>query len=172
MDDLELAVTIFTDGACSHNPGPGGWAALLILYDTARFISGYKSYTTNNRMELFAAIAALKTLKRSTEVKVHTDSRYLRDGIERWIYNWKRNNWKNASGKPVLNQDLWIDLSELVSPHRVQWIWVQGHSTNRFNNFVDLLARRAISRKSGVDVKLTVREFEGILDDRQIPWEY
>jgi ribonuclease HI len=111
MTDSESAVTIFTDGACSHNPGPGGWAALLILRDTVRFISGYESHTTNNRMELSAAISALRTLKWRSDADVHTDSKYLQDGIKFWIHKWKRNNWRNASNKPVLNQDLWMALS-------------------------------------------------------------
>ncbi len=168
MDGSESVVTIFTDGACSYNPGPGGWAALLILRNSARFISGYESHTTNNKMELNAAIAALKTLKRSAEANIHTDSRYLQDGIKHWIHNWTKNNWRNASGKPVVSQDLWMTLLELIRIHHVHWIWVKGHSTNRFNNFVDLLAREAISRKSGVDVRLSVRELEDILNVRQI----
>jgi ribonuclease HI len=171
MNDIETAVTIFTDGACSRNPGPGGWAVLLILNDAARFISGYEKNTTNNRMELYAAISALKILKRSAIADIHTDSLYLKDGISRWIHAWQRNNWKTANNKPVLNRDLWIELSELVKIHHVRWIWVRGHSTDLFNNFVDLLARRAILRKSGEDIRLSVPELKEILHDRQVPWQ-
>jgi ribonuclease HI len=169
MDELESAVTIFTDGACSRNPGPGGWAALLILRDTVRFISGFDPRTTNNRMELFAAISALKALKRQSVANIYTDSRYVQEGIKFWIHRWKRNDWRNASNRPVVNRDLWVELQELVDIHRVHWMWVRGHSTDRYNNFVDLLARLAISRKSGVDVKISVGELEGIIDDRQVP---
>jgi ribonuclease HI len=171
MDDWESAITIFTDGACSYNPGPGGWAALLILRNTARFISGYESHTTNNRMELLAAISALKTLQRRSTANIHTDSLYLRDGINRWIHRWKKNNWRSSSNKPVVNQDLWTELSELADKHHIHWLWVRGHSTDRYNNFVDLLARGAISRRGGVDVRLGVSELEVILNDRQIPWQ-
>ena len=171
MELSDSIVTIFTDGACSHNPGPGGWAALLILRGTVRFISGYERHTTNNRMELFAAIAALKTLTRSTEADVHTDSKYLQDGITRWIRGWIKNDWKTASKKPVLNQDLWIELLRQAETHHVHWSWVQGHSTNKLNNFVDLLARGAISRREGVDVRLSLSEFEDILDGRQVSWK-
>jgi ribonuclease HI len=171
MDDLDSVVTIFTDGACSFNPGPGGWAALLILRNTARFISGYEPQTTNNRMELFGAIAALRTLTRRSSAIVHTDSTYLRDGIERWVHGWKRNNWLTASRKPVANQDLWKDLVMLVAEHQVRWMWVKGHSENRFNNFVDSLARGAISRGSGVDLKVNMHQLEDILHGGQIPWK-
>jgi ribonuclease HI len=171
MDYSESIVTIFTDGACLNNPGPGGWAALLILRDTARFISGYEPHTTNNRMELFAAIAALKTLRRSAAANIYTDSKYLQDGISRWIHSWIQNKWRTKSNKPVLNQDLWVDLLELVKIHHVHWEWVRGHSTSQFNNFVDLLARGAISRRAGVDVKLSMRELEDILNGRQVSWE-
>jgi ribonuclease HI len=168
MVDLQSMVNIFTDGACSRNPGPGGWAALLLLRNTARYVSGYERHTTNNRMELFAAISALNTLTRHSEVKIHTDSRYLRDGIDSWVHEWKRNNWLTASKKPVLNQDLWTELLRLVAIHHVHWMWVRGHAQNRYNNFVDLLARRAISSKVGIDERTTVSELEDVLDGRQI----
>jgi ribonuclease HI len=163
MDKSEPVVTIFTDGACSGNPGPGGWAALLMLRDTARFISGYEPRTTNNRMELLAAIAGLKVLTRSTAAAVHTDSKYLRDGIERWIHSWRQNNWLTYNKKPVVSQDLWIELSELAALHQVRWIWVRGHADSPYNNFVDLLARVAIAMKSGLDIKLPLRELEEFL---------
>src|ERR1700741_703030 len=164
MEISDSVVTIFTDGACSHNPGPGGWAALLIFRGTARFISGYERHTTNNRMELRAAIGALTTLTKSAEANVHTDSKYLQDGISRWIRGWIKNKWKTSGNKPVLNQDLWLELLSLVETHHVHWSWVRGHSTNKFNNFVDLLARGAISRREGVDVRLSLGELEDILD--------
>lgn len=163
MTDLLSTVNIFTDGACSHNPGPGGWAALLISRDTARFISGYQPETTNNRMELLAAISALKALARSTRVTIHTDSRYLADGIERWVHSWRRNNWLTASNKPVVSKDLWMELLELVAEHDVHWTWIRGHADNRFNNFVDQLARDAISNKSGVNEKVSLGDLEAII---------
>jgi ribonuclease HI len=122
-------------------------------------------------MELLAAISALKALTRHAKATIHTDSRYLLDGMERWVYGWERNNWLTASKKPVVSQDLWMELVGLVAKHDVQWLWVRGHAENPFNNFVDLLARDAISRKSGVDVRKSVKELEDIVYGRQIPWE-
>jgi ribonuclease HI len=173
-DKADSAVTIFTDGACSHNPGPGAWATLLIKHDTARFIVGYESHTTNNRMELSAALGGLKALHRSTVANIHTDSKYLQQGITSWIHAWERNNWKTAAKKPVINQDLWKALSEQAARHHhVHWIWVKAHSDSRLsvdsrlNNFVDLLARTAISMSMGFDVKLKLRELEEVVDGKQ-----
>lgn len=120
---------------------------------------------------MFAAIFALKALNRRSSANVYTDSKYLQEGIKFWIHKWRQNNWRNSSNKPVVNQDLWMRLQELVEVHHVHWMWVRGHSTDRFNNFVDLLARQAISRKSGLDMKFRMHEFEEIIDGRQIPWK-
>jgi ribonuclease HI len=135
-------VEIFTDGACLGNPGPGGWAALLRYKGREKEISGRQGQTTNNRMELFATIAALEALTRPSSVSVTTDSTYVRDGITRWIHDWKRRGWKTAAKKPVKNVDLWQRLEAAITPHEVEWHWVRGHSGHSENERVDLLARR------------------------------
>jgi ribonuclease HI len=140
----ESAVDIFTDGACSGNPGPGGWGAILRYRDSERELSGAEALTTNNRMELQAAIAALEALKRPCTVRVHTDSSYLRDGITRWLANWKRNGWKTADRKPVKNADLWQRLEAAAARHEVSWHWVKGHAGHPENERADELARLAI----------------------------
>ena len=143
------AVEIFTDGACRGNPGPGGWAALLRTGDKEREISGGESLTTNNRMELRAAIEALNALKRPCSVEIHTDSTYVRDGIMKWIHGWKRNGWRTADKKPVKNAELWQELLEAESRHDVRWHWVKGHSGHSENDRVDALAcAEADGRKS------------------------
>jgi len=139
-------VEIFTDGACSGNPGPGGWGALLRYGSVEKEISGGETQTTNNRMELMAAIAALEALKRPSTVRVHTDSQYLRNGITEWIPQWKRRGWKTADKKPVKNADLWQRLEAAEAPHDVKWLWVRGHDGHVENERVDLLARLAIPR--------------------------
>jgi ribonuclease HI len=167
-DQESQPVKIYTDGACSPNPGPGGWAVLFILRSVARYVSGYHPYTTNNRMELCAAINALKTLNQATTAEVHTDSRYLQDGINSWIHSWQQRNWRKFDGKPVVNQDLWMELINQVSVHKVDWKWVRGHSSDKYNNFVDALARDAISRRMGVDVRLSTRELEETMKGRML----
>jgi len=142
-DDDEV-VNIFSDGACSGNPGPGGWAALLRFHGKEREISGFDPATTNNRMELMAAISALETLRRPCRVRLHTDSRYVMDGITSWIIDWKRRNWRTADKKPVKNVDLWQRLEAAAAPHDIRWIWVRGHSGHDENERVDALARGAI----------------------------
>jgi len=137
-------VEIFTDGACRGNPGPGGWAALLRYGNADKEISGGEAQTTNNRMELMAAISALGALKRPCKVKLHTDSRYVRDGIMRWLPGWRRNGWKTSDRKPVKNQDLWQELADAMAPHDVEWIWVEGHAGHTENERVDALARAAV----------------------------
>jgi ribonuclease HI len=137
-------VEIFTDGACSGNPGPGGWGALLRYGTVEKELSGGEALTTNNRMEMMAAIAALEALKRPAIVKVHTDSQYLRNGITEWLPNWKRRGWKTADKKPVKNADLWQRLEAAEKPHRVEWLWVRGHDGHIENERVDLIARNAI----------------------------
>ena len=139
-------VDIFTDGACSGNPGPGGWAALLRKGTVEKEISGGEAATTNNRMEMMAAIQALEALTRPTAVRLHTDSGYLRDGITKWIHGWRRNGWKTAEKKPVKNEDLWRRLETAMAPHRVEWLWVKGHSGHPENDRVDAAARAEIKR--------------------------
>jgi ribonuclease HI len=138
-------VEIFTDGACSGNPGPGGWGAILRWRGTEREIYGGDPATTNNRMELMAAIQALEALKRDVRVRVHTDSNYLRQGITEWLPGWKRKGWRTADKKPVKNVDLWQRLEAAVAGHRVEWRWVRGHSGHPENERADALARRAIA---------------------------
>ncbi|MDJ0653529.1 MAG: ribonuclease HI [Xanthomonadales bacterium] len=137
-------VSIYTDGACSGNPGPGGWGALLRAGRREKSLSGGEKDTTNNRMELRAVIEALNALKRSCEVDLYTDSTYVQQGITQWIKNWKANGWRTAAKKPVKNQDLWEKLDRAVSRHKVRWHWVKGHSGHPENDIADELARSAI----------------------------
>jgi len=137
--ELQL-VEIYTDGACRGNPGPGGWGALLRMGEKERELSGGEALTTNNRMELMAAIKALEALKRPCRVQLHTDSQYVRDGITKWIHGWRRNGWKTANKKPVKNAELWQELLNAAAPHRVEWHWVKGHSGHPENDRVDALA--------------------------------
>ena len=138
-------VSIYTDGACSGNPGPGGWAAILMFGDHEKELKGGEPLTTNNRMELMAAIAALEALSRPCIVDIHTDSRYVLDGITKWIVQWKRNGWRTSDKKPVKNDDLWRRLDAALGHHRVQWHWVRGHAGHDFNERADELAREAIA---------------------------
>ena len=138
-------VVIYTDGACSGNPGPGGWGALLTYKGTEKELYDGEPLTTNNRMELMAAIVALETLKRPSHVDLHTDSTYLRDGITKWIHNWKRNGWRTAAKKPVKNDDLWKRLEEAIERHDVRWHWVKGHAGHDGNERADELARRGMA---------------------------
>jgi ribonuclease HI len=133
-------VEIYTDGACRGNPGPGGWAALLRMGDKEREISGGEAPTTNNRMELVAAIRALEALKKPCRVALYTDSNYVRDGITKWIHGWRRNGWRTADKKPVKNAELWQELFAAAEPHRVEWHWVKGHSGHPENDRVDAIA--------------------------------
>ena len=137
-------VEIFTDGACKGNPGPGGWGVLLRYNGTEKELKGAEPETTNNRMELMAAIQALKALKRPCKVSLTTDSQYVRKGITEWIHGWKKRNWKNASKQPVKNADLWMTLDELTQQHDIAWHWVKGHSGHAENERVDELANEAI----------------------------
>ncbi len=139
-------VEVFTDGACSGNPGPGGWAALLRWQGREKMLSGGEVTTTNNRMELMAAIAGLEALRRTAEVKITTDSRYVMDGITRWIAGWKRNGWRTSGRDAVKNVDLWQRLDEAAARHRVQWEWVRGHTGHAENERADAAAREAIAR--------------------------
>ncbi len=142
----DAAVDIYTDGACSGNPGPGGWGALLRSGAHEKELSGSADPTTNNRMELMAAIAGLEALKRPSRVRIHTDSQYLRDGITKYIHSWKARGWKTADKKPVKNIDLWQRLELAIKPHQVEWFWVRGHAGHPENERADALARSGIRR--------------------------
>jgi ribonuclease HI len=150
MDSMpELSeVEIFTDGACRGNPGPGGWAAILRYRATERELSGFDPDTTNNRMEMTAAIAGLEALKRPCRVRLYSDSQYLRDGITKWINGWKQRNWLTADKQPVKNVDLWQRLDGVAARHDVSWIWVRGHSGHPENERADALARNRIAEAS------------------------
>jgi ribonuclease HI len=137
-------IDIFTDGACSGNPGPGGWGAVLRSGNHEREISGGETATTNNRMEIMAAIRALESLKKPSTVTIHTDSRYLMDGATQWMRKWKANGWKTSDKKPVKNEDLWRALEAAAEPHAISWRWVKGHSDHVENARADALARAAI----------------------------
>ena len=137
-------VVIYTDGACSGNPGPGGWGALLSYKGVEKEMFDGEPLTTNNRMELMAAIVSLETLKRPSHVSLHTDSTYLRDGITKWIHNWKRNGWRTAAKKPVKNDDLWKRLEAAIERHNIEWHWVKGHAGHDGNERADELARRGM----------------------------
>ena len=137
-------VEIFTDGACRGNPGPGGWGALLRYGEHEKELCGGEAQTTNNRMELMAAIRALESLKRSCSVELTTDSSYVRNGIMEWLPNWKKRGWKTAAKKPVKNADLWQRLDRAVQAHRISWHWVKGHSGHPENEHADMLANRGI----------------------------
>ena len=136
-------VEIFTDGACKGNPGKGGWGAILRMGEHEKEMSGSEKETTNNRMELMAAIQALNALNQPCRVSLHTDSKYVLDGITRWVFGWQKNGWKTADKKPVKNDDLWMALVEAVRPHKVEWIWVRGHDGHPENERADKLASDA-----------------------------
>ncbi|MBB5222637.1 ribonuclease HI [Amaricoccus macauensis] len=150
MSDDGPAIFAFTDGACSGNPGPGGWGVVLQAREgdevvRVRELSGGEPQTTNNRMELMAAISALETLTRPTRLSVVTDSVYVRDGVTKWIHGWRRNGWKTAAGKPVKNEDLWKRLDAAAAPHTVAWEWIKGHAGHVENERADELAREAMA---------------------------
>ena len=149
MTDELPHVTIFTDGACKGNPGPGGWGAVIRMGAKEKDISGGERESTNNRMELMAAIRALQALTKPCRVTLTTDSNYVKDGITKWIHGWLRNGWRTASRQPVKNADLWQELLEAVKPHRIEWCWVKGHAGHVENERVDVAARdQAIIYKS------------------------
>lgn len=139
-------VTIYTDGACKGNPGPGGWGALMIAGDNRRELCGGELATTNNRMELTAAIEALRALKRPTRVRLFTDSKYVMQGIETWIHGWKKNGWRTSDKKPVKNMDLWQALDTLVAAQQIEWRWVKGHSGDPGNERADALSNDGIPK--------------------------
>ena len=135
-----MKLKIYTDGACSGNPGKGGWAAIILDEKGQSSISGTENKTTNNRMELMAPIMALKKIKTKSEIMIYTDSRYLKDGITEWIKKWKLNDWKSSNKKPVKNKDLWVKLDNCCKKHNISWKWVKAHAGNKFNDLVDELA--------------------------------
>lgn len=138
-------VVIFTDGACSGNPGPGGWGAVMRYKETVKELHGGEAQSTNNRMELKAAIEALNALKRTCDVEMHVDSVYVKDGITKWIHGWKKNGWKTADKKPVKNAELWQELDEAIKRHQISWHWVKGHAGHPENERADELARQGIA---------------------------
>ncbi len=137
-------IYIYSDGACKGNPGAGGWGALLVTGGHRKEISGGEANTTNNRMEMTAVIRALESLKRPSTIEVHTDSQYVQKGISEWMAGWKRRNWRTASGQPVKNQDLWLQLDALAQLHRIEWKWVRGHSGHPENERADALANQGV----------------------------
>ncbi|OKH87823.1 ribonuclease HI [Thalassospira sp. TSL5-1] len=145
QDDTHI-VSIFTDGACSGNPGPGGWGAILRYKGVEKEMSGGETETTNNRMELMAAISALEAIKRPCQVEIYTDSSYVRDGITKWVFGWQKRGWKTADKKPVKNVELWQRLLEAARPHKIEWHWVKGHAGHPENERCDELARMAVPR--------------------------
>lgn len=144
-ETVNEAVEVWTDGACSGNPGPGGWGAILSFKGKERELSGGEEMTTNNRMELMGAISALETLTRPCTVALHTDSQYLRQGITSWIHGWKRNGWKTADKKPVKNEELWKRLDAALGRHKIEWKWVKGHAGDVMNERADVLARAGMA---------------------------
>ena len=138
---------IYTDGACSGNPGPGGWAAIILANNEIKeMFSGSEKNTTNNQMELLAPIKAIQKFKKKSEISIFTDSTYVKDGITNWIKKWEKNGWRTASKKPVKNKELWKKLQNLSSKHSIKWIWVKGHAQDKYNNLVDELAQGAIKK--------------------------
>jgi len=143
---MNKKVDIYTDGACSGNPGPGGWGVLIEIDNKNIELSGGDKDTTNNRMELMAAIKALEEIDKNYEITLYTDSNYVKDGITSWISNWKKNNWKTASKKDVKNKELWIRLDEAIKDKNISWVWVKGHAGNAGNEQADYLARSALEK--------------------------
>lgn len=143
-------INIYTDGACKGNPGAGGWGALLVAGTHRREICGGEAQTTNNRMEMMAVIRALEALKRPSRVQIHTDSQYVQKGISEWMAGWKKRNWRTADGKPVKNQDLWLQLDALSRLHQIEWHWVRGHAGHPENERADALANEGV-RQAGVN---------------------
>ena len=141
----KIMIIIYTDGACSGNPGIGGWGAVILEYQKDNiYLNGGDDNTTNNKMELTAAIEALKLFREKQEIKLVTDSKYVKDGIQTWIHNWKKNGWKTSAKKQVKNKELWIELDELIAKHKITWEWTKGHAGNKYNEKADYLARRYI----------------------------
>ena len=159
---MTTRVVVFTDGACSGNPGPGGWGAILSFNGHVRELNGGEAHTTNNRMELMAAIMALEALTRPCDVDIHTDSQYVRQGVTGWIHGWKRNGWKTSAKKPVKNVDLWQRLDSATQRHNIEWHWVKGHAGDELNERADALAREGsrpfLRKRGGAAAKSGVEE--------------
>lgn len=153
MDNLNTRITVYTDGACKGNPGPGGWGVLLQHGENEKVLCGGEAKTTNNRMELMAVIEAFKAIKRPCEIDWYLDSQYVRQGITEWMAGWKQKKWRTANGKPVKNQDLWQTLDRVMmeNTHRINWHWVKGHSGNEGNDRADALANQGIEKINGND---------------------
>ena len=144
---FKMKYKIYTDGACSGNPGPGGWAAIILYNNEIKeMFSGSEKNTTNNQMELLAPIKAIQKFKKKSEISIFTDSTYVKDGITTWVGKWEKNGWKTTSKKPVKNKELWKKLKSLSSKHSIKWIWVKGHAQDKYNNLVDELAQGAIKK--------------------------
>ena len=143
---MRKKIEIYTDGACSGNPGPGGWGVLIQTEEKRLELSGGEKETTNNRMELMAAIKALENVNKEDDIILYTDSNYVKDGINKWIDNWKKNNWKTSNKKSVKNKDLWIRLDDAINEKNISWIWVKGHAGNEGNEQADYLARSALEK--------------------------
>ena len=150
---MDFEINIYTDGSCSGNPGPGGWAAVILYQDHETIISGFEANTTNNRMEILAAIRALQQIKNNSIINLFTDSNYLKNGITSWIHNWKKNNWINSQKKKVANQDLWSKLDELNSNLIVNWNWVKAHENNFYNNLADEHAVSAMKFQKNLKIE-------------------
>tara|TARA_B100000131_G_scaffold212632_1_gene204498 strand:- start:1330 stop:1821 length:492 start_codon:yes stop_codon:yes gene_type:complete len=150
---MSKIIEIYTDGSCSGNPGPGGWAAIVLMNDDKYIISGFEKQTTNNRMEILASINSLKKIKDDYRIKLYTDSNYLKNGITVWIKTWKKTNWLNSQKKPVANQDLWVLLDNINEQLHIEWNWVKGHETNLYNNLADKYAVEAMKNQQGVILK-------------------
>jgi len=146
---VKSQINIWTDGACSGNPGPGGWGALMVAGERRKEIYGGEPETTNNRMELMAAIEALNALKKASAVTLHTDSTYVKDGLTKWIHGWKKNGWKTAAKKPVKNKELWQALETACTRHEIKWVWVKGHAGDEGNERADELARLGVEEVRG-----------------------
>jgi ribonuclease HI len=147
---MSIKVVIYTDGACRGNPGPGGWGVVLRYQGNLKTLNGFDPETTNNRMELTAVIEGLRALSRSCDIELHTDSKYVMQGVNEWLSNWKQNGWKTAAKKPVKNIDLWQQLDDEVTRHQIDWNWVKGHSGVEDNEFADQLANAAIDAETPV----------------------